>query len=189
MPPVTDHTVPKTYPWSHRFGDVDLTLRTITAADRDTILEFTRVLPERDLLFLRMDITQAAVVDSWIDNIETGKTVSLLAETEEHMVGYCSLHHSEIIWTHHLGEIRLLVAPEYRGKGIGGTLARQTFDLAKHLNLQKLVVQMMSTQQNAQTLFHHLGFVPEALLHDWAIDRNGRTHDLIVMSREVEENA
>jgi hypothetical protein len=48
-------------------------------------------------------------------------------------------------------------------------------------------VQMMSTQQDAQTLFHDLGFVPEALLNDWAIDRQGHTHDLIVMSREVDE--
>ncbi len=178
----------KIYPWSQRFGDVDVTLRHITAADRDKILAFTRALPEQDLLFLRMDITQGHVVDKWIRNIETGKTVSLLAETGGHMVGYCSLHNSPIQWARHLGEIRLMVAPEVRGKGIGGELARQTFELAGHVKLQKLVVQMMSTQQDAQTLFHHLGFVPEAMLHDWAIDRNGRTHNLIVMSREVDEN-
>ena len=184
---MTDN-VSKTYPWSHRFGEIDVELRPITAADRDAILAFTRALPEQDLLFLRMDITQAHVVDTWLNNIETGKTVSLLAYVEDQMVGYCSLHTSEILWTRHLGEIRLLVAPEYRGKGLGGELARQTFELAGHLKLQKLVVQMMSTQQDAQTLFHHLGFVPEALLHDWAIDRNGRTHDLIVLSREIDEN-
>ncbi len=179
----------KTYPWSHRFGDVDVTFRPIAASDRDSILTFTRALPEQDLLFLRMDITEAGVVDKWIRHIETGKTVSLLAETGGDMVGYCSLHRSAIQWARHLGEIRLLVTPEYRGRGIGGELARQTFELAEHMRLQKLVVQMMSTQQDAQTLFHHLGFVPEAMLHDWAIDRTGRTHDLIVMSREVEEHA
>ncbi len=185
---MTDDATPRTYPWNHRFGDVDVTLRNITAADRETILTFTRDLPEQDLMFLRRDITQADVVDAWIRYIETGKTVSLLAEAGGRMVGYCSLHHSEIQWTRHLGEIRLLVTPEYRGKGIGGELARQTFELAGHLKLLKLVVQMMSSQQDAQTLFHHLGFVPEALLHDWAIDRTGRTHDLIVMSREVDED-
>ncbi len=185
---MSDNAAPKIYPWSHRFGDVDVTLRKITAADHETILAFSRALPEQDLLFLRMDITQASVIDTWIRFIESGKTISLLAEAEGQMVGYCSLHHSEILWTRHLGEIRLLVAREYRGKGIGGELAHQTFELAGHLSLRKLVVQMMSTQQDAQTLFHHLGFVPEALLHDWAIDRNGRTHDLIVLSREVDEN-
>ena len=29
---------------------------------------------------------------------------------------------------------------------------------------------------------------PDAMLHDWAIDRGGRTHDLIVMSREDDED-
>ncbi len=185
---MTENASPKTYPWSQRFGDVDVTFRTLAAADRDRILEFTRALPEDNLLFLRMDITQKEVVDSWIRNIEIGQTVSLLAETEGRMIGYCSLHHSEIQWTRHLGEIRMLVAPDYRNHGVGGELARQVFELAGHLDLQKLVVQMMSSQQDAQTLFHHLGFIPEALLHDWAIDRHGRTHDLIVMSREVEED-
>ncbi len=184
---MTEVASPKTYPWSQRFGDVEVTFRTIGPADRDRILEFTRGLPEQDLLFLRMDITQPEVVESWIRNIESGKTVSLLAETGSEMIGYCSLHHSEIQWTRHLGEIRLLVAPAYRSNGIGGELARQVFELAGNLDLQKLVVQMMSSQQDAQTLFHHLGFIPEALLHDWAIDRNGRTYDLIVMSREVDE--
>ncbi len=178
----------KTYPWSHCLGEIDVKRRQIKLKDGDAIMVFSRALPEQDLLFRRMDITQAHVVDTWINYIETGKTVSLLAEDDGQMVGYCSLHTSEILWTRHLGEIRLLVAPEYRGKGIGGELARQTFELAGHLKLQKLVVQMMSTQQDAQTLFHHLGFVPEALLHDWAIDRNGRTHDLIVLSREIDEN-
>ena len=159
----------------------------MTGADRDQILAFTRTLPEQDLLFLRMDITQEDVVDAWVRNIETEKTITLLAEAKGSLVGYCSLHHSEILWTRHLGEIRLLVGPEPRGAGIGGALARRIFELAGQLHLQKLVVQMMSSQQNAQTLFHHLGFILEALLHDWVIDRNGRTHDLIVMSREVED--
>ena len=186
--PVTEEASPKTYPWSQRFGDVEVTFRTIGAADRDRILAFTLTLPKDELLFLRMDITRTEVIDSWMHNIETGKTVSLLAETEGRMIGYCSLHHSEIQWTPHLGEIRMLVAPANRGQGIGGELARQVFELAGNLDLKKLVVQMMSSQQDAQTLFHHLGFIPEAILHDWAIDRQGRTHDLIVMSREVPEN-
>ena len=177
----------QTYPRTRHLGDADVTFRYMNGADRGQILAFTRALPEQDLLFLRMDITREDVVDAWIRNIETEKTVTLLAEEGGRLVGYCSLHHSEILWTRHLGEIRLLVGPDSRGDGIGGELARQVFELAGQLDLQKLVVQMMSSQQDAQTLFHHLGFIPEAFLHDWDIDRSGRTHDLIVMSREVED--
>ncbi len=45
---------------------------------------------------------------------------------------------------------------------------------------------MMSTFHQAQDLFHHLGFIPEAMLHDWVIDGHGRTHDLLMMAREVD---
>ncbi len=156
-------------------------------ADRSRMLAFTQGLPERDLLFLRHDITDMQVIDDWLRAIERDHTVTILAEEDDKLIGYCSLHRSPILWTRHLGEIRMLVGPNHRGKGIGKSLVQQIFGFTHDFKLQKVMVKMMSTQRDAQTLFHHLGFIPEALLHDWAIDRNGRTHDLIVMSREVDD--
>lgn len=180
-------TTPHLYPWTTRLADLDITFSRMDEADRYRMLAFTQGLPERDLLFLRHDITDTQVIDDWLRAIERGHTVTILAEENDKLVGYCSLHRSTILWTRHLGEIRMLVGPNYRGKGIGKSFVQQLFGFTRDLKLHKVMVNMMSTQRDAQTLFHHLGFIPEALLHDWAIDRNGRTHDLIVMSREVED--
>ncbi len=180
-------STPRQYPRTLEIGDLKVELCRMEARHLEPMLAFTRSLPERDLLFLRLDITQREVVQDWIRNIENDRTISILAEERGEVIGYCSLHHNEILWTRHLGEIRLLVGSNYRGKGIGRHLLEQVVPVAKEQGLQKLAVQMMSTQRDAQTLFHSLGFIPEALLSDWAIDRQGRTHDLIVMSREVEE--
>ncbi len=180
-------TQPRSYPWTTRLSDVEVTIRRMTAEDFDTVLAFTRSLPEHDLLFLRIDVTQPETVRTWIKNIERGVTQTLLAEEYGTLIGYASLHHSDILWTRHLGEIRLLVSSNYRGKGIGGALARQVFALAQQSDLYKIMVQMMSTQRGAQSIFHHLGFIPEATLNDWVIDRAGGMHSLIVMSREVED--
>ena len=179
---------PRLYPFTTTVGDLDVTFRRMDSADRDRMLAFTREIPERDLHFLRYDITDPQVVDEWIRNIGRGHTVTILAEESGQLIGYCSLHRSNILWTRHLGEIRMLVGKNYRGKGIGRWLVQQIFTFAQGMELLKLTVNMMSTQRDAQTLFHHLGFIPEALLHDWAIDRNGRTHDLIIMSREADED-
>ncbi len=176
----------ESYPRTISFGEQEVTFRPMNRDDREAILGFARGLPENDLLFLRTDITRAEVIDVWIRDIEAGNTVTLVAEMGGDIVGYCSLHHSESLWTRHLGEILLLVGDDHRARGLGGHLARQILELAKGQNLHKLVAQMMSTQRNAQNLFHHLGFIPEAMLHDWVIDRNGRTHNLIMMSREVD---
>ena len=183
---MTDPAAAGSYPWSQTIGDLAVTFRLLTAADRDPLLTFTRGLPEADLLFLPIDISRPEVIDSWIRDIESGRTVTVVAEESGQIIGYCSLLRSEILWTRHLGEIHLVVGSSFRGKGVGGHLARQVFALAKETDLFKLVVNMLSSQRNAQNLFHHLGFIPEAMLHDWAIDRNHRTHALIIMSREVE---
>lgn len=183
-----DTATPQIYPWGRRFDGVGVTFRTMAAADREEMLAFTRALPERDLLFLPVDVTRDDAIDAWIADIEGGKTLTVLAEDSGRLIGYCSLHLSEILWTRHLGEIRILVGPEHRSKGIGGELAHRVFEIAGELDLQKLVVHMLSSQRTAQSLFHELGFIPEALLHDWAIDGTGRTHDLIVMSREVDDD-
>lgn len=185
--PIVNDEAVRTYPRNLPIGDLEVTFRLMSAADRDRILAFTQSLPESNLLFLRVDITKPEAIERWIRTIGEGRMVTVLAEESENLIGYCSLHRSDILWTRHLGEIRLFVSPNYRGKGIGGHLVRQVFELAQGTGLLKLVANMMSTQRDAQSLFHHLGFIPEAMLHDWAIDRNLRTHDLIIMSREVEE--
>jgi RimJ/RimL family protein N-acetyltransferase len=157
------------------------------AEDEEAMLAFARQLPEHDLLFLPVDITRPKTVRTWIKNIERKRNTTVLAKEGGRLVGYCSLHRGDLLWIRHLGEIRLLVSSNYRGKGIGGALARQVFAIAQATDLHKLMVQMMSTQRDAQALFHRLGFIPEALLNEWVIDRNGRMHDLIVMSREVDD--
>lgn len=187
-PTVTETSAPThTYPWTTRLNDLDVSFRLMQAEDEEAMLAFARSLPEHDLLFLPVDITQPKTVRNWIRNIEKERTVTVLAEEQGQLVGYCSLHVGSLLWIRHLGEIRLMVSSNFRGKGIGGALARQVFALAQATDLHKLMVQMMSTQRDAQALFHRLGFIPEALLNEWVIDRNGRMHDLIVMSREVDD--
>ena len=176
----------RVYPWSVMLGDLEVTFRRMTPADRDQILAFAKTLPAADLLFLRNDITQPEVVDVWLRQLEAGRAVTLLVTSQDRLLAYGSLHHSESLWTRHLGEILMLVGPEARGRGVGGLLARQLIEIAKELGLQKLWVQMMSTFHQAQNLFHHLGFIPEAMLHDWVIDGHGRTHNLLMMAREVD---
>jgi len=169
-------------------GPEGIEFRPMVTEDRQAMLAFTDRLPEDDLLFLRLDITQPETIDEWIRNIEAGRTSTVLASVDARIAGYGSIHHNTTLWTRHLGEMRLMVAPPHRGRGLGSALATRVFALARSLGLFKVTAQMMSSQHTAQNLLHRLGFIPEAQLHDWVIDRRGRTHDLIVMSREVEED-
>lgn len=174
------------FPQTKKLGELEVLFRLMGPEDRQAILAFARSLPAHDLLVLRSDITQEEAVDAWLRSIASGRAITLLAESNGELIGYGTLQHSENLWTRHLGEILLLVDSARRGQGVGGQLARFLIDLATDTGLQKLFVQMMSNFRAAQSLFHHLGFIPEATLHDWVIDGNGRTHSLLIMSREAE---
>lgn len=178
-------TSQRTYPWTTQIKNRTITLRLMQPTDRDAVLAFAQALPADDLLFLPLDITHPKVVDGWMRTIGSGRTTTVIAEAEGHLVGMGTLVFSETTWARHLGNMRLLVSPDARGIGLGVLLANEVFALAQAAGLQKIIAQMAAEERSAVAVFERLGFRAEALLTDYVMDRNGRTHDLIVMSYDV----
>ena len=175
------------FPKTIKLGDgVDVELRKMSEGDRDAVLEFARNLPEEDLLFLRVDISEPKVVDDWIANISAGDTSSLVAYDKERLIGYASVHRNPVRWTRRVGEIRVNVAPDFRARGLGRVLTGEIFDIARDLKLKKLMANMTTDQRGAQAAFGRLGFVAEALLADYVEDSNGTARDLVIMSFDVD---
>lgn len=176
----------RTYPRDVKLpGGQSVHLRLMTADDAPAMLEFAQGLNEEDLLFLRMDITAPDVVDRWVESLESGQRVSVLAESNGRLIGYGSLNRTKLTWTRHQGEIRVIISPSERRTGLGSTLAEEVYHVARDLDLTKIVAQMPVSQPGGRRLFESLGFKPEALLTDWVIDREGTTHDLLIMSYDV----
>lgn len=165
--------------------DTQVELRRMGARDRKAILKFASELPEEDLLFLRVDLTQEDVIEDWLANIKRGHSVSLVAYDDNGLVGYASLHRNPASWTRHLGEVRVNVSPDYRSRGLGRVLTSNIVDLAGEIGLNKLTAHMTANQRGAQAAFRRLGFVPEAHLADYVIDRAGTTRDMIIMSYDL----
>jgi len=175
----------QTYPRILELDGKKVTLRLLEESDKRSLLDFANSLPEEDLLFLSFDITQEKVVNNWLKRVREGLWYTIVAEINGKLVGHGSLLRTEQIWSRHLGEIILLIAPEFRGKGLGSLLANEIFDKARKLGLMKVVARMASEQKGAIALFEKLGFKAEALLGDYVIDRQNRTHDLLAMSYDV----
>ena len=163
----------------------EITLRLMSPEDRAAFGAFTASLPEHDLLFLRTDITDAGVVDSWMDNIREGRTTTIVADDGGAITGYASLHTSNAHWSQHVGEIRVLLGESMRGQGLGRALTEAIFAQALDRGIEKMVAQMTIDQKGAIATFEELGFKAEALLRDHVKDRHGETHDLLVYSHDV----
>ena len=175
------------YPKAVRLPEgAEVEIRLMTAVDRDAVLSFARNLPQEDLLFLRVDLTEDSVVDEWVVNIQKGFSTTLVAYDSDGLIGYATVHQNPAPWTRRVGELRVNVNPAYRGKGLGRILTSQIFDVARGLGLHKLMAHMTSDQHGAQAAFRHLGFVPEAVLADHVEDRNGTPRDLVFMSYAID---
>jgi L-amino acid N-acyltransferase YncA len=154
--------------------------------DRSAITTFANKLNEDDLLYLRTDITDPAVIAQWIQNLRTGNTTTLLAELKDEVAGYASVHREQAQWTRCVGELRVNAARQFRGIGLGRALVAEAFNLGQGLGLRKLCGMLTPDQNGARTAFERLGFRVEAALHDWVQDRRGRLRDILVLTYDLD---
>lgn len=163
----------------------DFDIRPLTGEDGDSVLAFARALPEHDLLFLARDLTQPKVVEAWLGGVAAGDITSYAACAEGSIIGYTALITDALSWSPHVGEIRALVAEDWRGKGVGRALIERTVHDAVTRGLEKLTARMTPDQHGAITVFEEMGFRAEAMLRDHVRARSGETYDLAILSLNV----
>ena len=161
-------------------------LKPASTNDGAAIVSFAQNLSEQDVLFLRVDIRDAGVVDHWLNNVSLGETVSLLAWLGDEVVGYGTVDRNSARWTRRVGEIRVNIASQVRSQGLGRHLTAKIFDIARRIGLKKLTANMTPDQAGAQAAFSRLRFRHEALLADYIEDRDGNAHDLVIMSYDID---
>ena len=157
-------------------------LHPLAAGDREHMVAFARALPEDDLLFLQRDITQPAEVEAWILDALGGRLVTVVAWEDDVIIGYATFDRGSVRWTRHVAELRVVVAQDARGIGIGRLLLELAFEMVLEVGVTKVIARMTPDQTGAQSLFERLGFAKEAVLRDHALGANGVTRDLLVLS-------
>lgn len=173
------------YPRTIKTSGAEIVVREMRGADEKDMLDFARSLPTHDLLFVRRDITNPKVVSAWVEAIRAGTIWSILALKSEQIVGCAALIRDPLSWSPHVGEMRVLVAEGAREQGLGRVLIEECFKKALRLNMKKLIAQMTVDQRGAIAIFEELGFRGEALLKDHVIDRDGKSHDIVILSHDV----
>ena len=157
-------------------------IRPFEAGDSPALSSFFERIPESDRTFLKEDVGDPRVLAEWVQP-DTGRTIAV---EDGQVVGALAVV-PLVGWSSHVGEVRLVVDPDHRGRGIGRRLAHQAVLDAVDMGLGKLVVEVISDQAPLIAMFRGLGFEPEALLTDHVRDRSGQTRDLIVLANSVDE--
>ncbi len=153
--------------------------------DAAALTAFVAKLPAHDLLFLYRDIGHPKVIAAWMEALRDGRVTSLVARQGDVVVGCTAIVTEPLTWQRHVGELRVLLLPELRGKGLGQILIQECFALALGLGLEKLSVQMTVDQRAAITAFESLGFRAEGVLAGHVSDRDDNVHDLLLLGHDI----
>jgi ribosomal protein S18 acetylase RimI-like enzyme len=156
-------------------------IRVLEARDERAVDRFLDRIPDGDRTFFKEDVSEPAVRAAWF----RPGTARLLAVDGEDVVGYVAVV-PLTSWSRHVGELRVIVDPSHRGRGIGQALTRRAMLEALDLGLSKMVIEVRADHESRIEMFRALGFVPEALLADHVLDQTGTLRDLIVLAHSVE---
>lgn len=161
-----------------------MNVRTPTAEDLEALLDFFGRIPESERTFFKEAVLDRATVEGWLTGAHNRRG---LACEDGRVVGYVAVVPLPG-WSDHVGDVRLVVDPAARGRGVGRALARWALLQALDAGLSKLSVEVVADQEGAVAMFGALGFSAEGLLRDHVRDHDGALRDLILLAHPVEDH-
>jgi len=140
---------------SSKYKANDIKVRFSTKEDIISLKKmFNKVVREKRFLPTLSSIEE--VGNEWIDL--RNHDLIIVAEIQGELVGQIQLECLEDDATQHVGEIGIIVDPDYRGKGVGSRLLEKAIKTAKHLGFEKICLSTFHTNSNAISLYKKFGF-------------------------------
>jgi L-amino acid N-acyltransferase YncA len=163
-----------------------MTIRPMVPEDQDDLLDFfCRISPE-DRFDLKEDVTDPKIMERWVQTLDYTRVLPLLALLDGKIIGDGTLHHRRAGARQHVGEVRVVVDPAYRNRGVGKGLLHKLIEIAGDKGLTKLMFEVVAdTEEAARHTAQTLGFVPVATLPGHVLDPRGTPHDLIILERRL----
>jgi L-amino acid N-acyltransferase YncA len=164
-----------------------VTIKNLTVEDLDRLMSFYRSLPEEDIKYLRVDVTNRNIVKQRIEFAEAGDIFRIIALKGVSIIADGALELTTEDWRKHQGELRVIVAEEFRRKGVGMIIMRELYFLAVEKKVEKVIAKMMKPQVAARKICKTLGFHDELVIPDYVKDQTGKSQDLVIMTCNIQE--
>ncbi len=161
-----------------------ITLRLMVREDAEAVLQFFLAIPEAERWYLKEDVTSPRTVQRWAEDIDYRRALPLLAVTDDNrIVADAVLIRRRGGSRSHVAEFRIVVAPDFRNRGLGVTLIRELCDIANDAGIEKIVAEMvLGAEDEAINAAEWLGFYKVATLEAMAKDQEGHDCDLVIMN-------
>jgi len=160
-----------------------VTVRPLQLADEQLLLEFFLGIPEQERYFLKDEVTSPALIAQWTQNLDFARALPIVALAEGRVVAEGVLIRRRGNARSHLGEVRVVVAPDYRQRGLGTLLIRDLCDIADDAALDRVIFEAVAGEQaDAIEAAERMGFIRSGTIEGGARDYDGRLHDLILLA-------
>lgn len=176
------------YPLEFSLKDeAKLVCRPAGIEDFKKLEKFFLSVPEIDLKVFKDDALRDEKMEQWLIDTLKKKFVQLVVLKQNKIIGFGTLEDDDHYWEN-TAEIKIIVAPEYRRKGIGARL----FDLLLYEGLengiQKLLIRYVKDNRGIIKLLENYGFDSEISLNYNLEDRKNKIHkDLVVSSLNIQD--
>ena len=176
------------YPKTVKLKDeTKITLKLMVEENLDSLFEFYKTIPESDRMFLRVDVTDKKNVERRFGKLDYDYIHPILAYDGDKIIGLGTIFRTAHGWKRNLGEVRVLISPDYQRKGLATIFVRELFFYALKAKIYKLQAEMTENQDSAIAAFERLGFREEARLKKHVTDIRGRRRDLVIMTLDIED--
>jgi GNAT superfamily N-acetyltransferase len=159
-----------------------ITVRPMTRDDGPALLAFFRRIPDDERYFLKDDVASESVINSWVEHLDYDRALPLLAFDGERICADAVLIRHRGDARCHYAEIRVVVDPEYRERGLGTALMKELIDIAWDAELESVQAEFVrDVQEDALEAIKALGGVEVGSLKDAYRGRDGKSHDMVIL--------
>ena len=171
------------YPKKFTLNDgTEVEIRPLRDGDHMALLNLFQRIPEEDLFYLKDTVTDSEVIRDWTHNINLERVIPIVALVGDKVIADATLHRSRVLARKHIGELRIVADPEYRGKGVGRRLLRELLDIAAELDLYRVAIELVPEREEAAIgVVVSMGFARVATLQGRIRDYYGSYKDVVVL--------
>lgn len=158
-------------------------VRPLQQGDQEALLNFFLGVPEEERFFLKDDVTSPAVIAAWVEHLDYSRALPLVALVDGRIGAEAVLVRRRGSARSHIGEIRIVVAPEFRNRGLGTQLIRELCEIADDAGLDKVLLEVVADREaEALKAAEWLGFIRVGTIDGGARDQDGHLHDIVMLA-------
>ncbi len=154
--------------------------------DLEKLVDFFSKLPAAVRNHLRYNVTDIDFCQTRLKQINGIDHWRLIAELDGKIVADATMDREPFGWTRHVAELRSVVDPRFDGLGIESVLLNQLVNLGANSKIEQLYTEVHREQTGLIQLLEKEGFVFETVRKKYAKDLEGKLHDVVIMSNDLE---